>query len=172
MPPPEATLRPLPSHQTGLPPITRTTFPTCRAHYPGGSSGCACRLPPRSRGNGRRVGIRIVTFEACSGFTHVTARRIAQPPTGDLCHEAPTHAVTCISRSSATGSIDNSRGDSSSTDDSRLRGALPIGDSCAAAKRSQKLRLHVSTRCWAIVSQPVERPPFPWEFPQFSAAGS
>src|ERR1700719_3048566 len=30
--------------------------------------------------NGRRVGIRIVTFEACLGFTHVTARRIAQPP--------------------------------------------------------------------------------------------
>ena len=30
--------------------------------------------------NGRRVGIRIVTFEACAGFTHVTARRIAQPP--------------------------------------------------------------------------------------------
>jgi hypothetical protein len=60
--------------------------------------------------NGRRVGIRIVTFEACSGFTHVTARRIAQPPTGDLCHEAPTHAVTRISRSSATGSIDNSPG--------------------------------------------------------------
>src|SRR4030081_1732431 len=34
----------------GPPPITRTTFPTCRAHYPGGSSGCACRLLPRSRG--------------------------------------------------------------------------------------------------------------------------
>src|SRR6516164_2078862 len=30
------------------PPITRTTFPTCRAHYPGGSSGCSCRLLPRS----------------------------------------------------------------------------------------------------------------------------
>src|SRR5262249_56038932 len=28
----------------------------------------------------RRVGIRIVTFEACSGFTRVTARRIARPP--------------------------------------------------------------------------------------------
>jgi hypothetical protein len=28
----------------------------------------------------RRVGIRISTFEACSGFTRVTARRIAQPP--------------------------------------------------------------------------------------------
>ena len=34
----------------GSPPITRTTFPTCRAHYPGGSSGCACRLLPRSCG--------------------------------------------------------------------------------------------------------------------------
>jgi len=32
----------------GSPPITRTTFPTCRAYYPGGSSGCACRLLPRS----------------------------------------------------------------------------------------------------------------------------
>ena len=30
--------------------------------------------------NGRRVGIRIVTFEACSSFTHVTAHRIAQSP--------------------------------------------------------------------------------------------
>src|SRR5262249_26173220 len=28
----------------------------------------------------RRVGIRIATFEACSGFTHVTARQLAQPP--------------------------------------------------------------------------------------------
>jgi hypothetical protein len=34
----------------GSPPITRTTFPTCRAHYPGGSSGCSCQLLPRSRG--------------------------------------------------------------------------------------------------------------------------
>jgi len=34
----------------GSPPITRTTFPTCRAHYPGGSSGCACRLLPHLRG--------------------------------------------------------------------------------------------------------------------------
>src|SRR5262249_34055812 len=32
----------------GSPPITRTTFPTCRAYYPGGWSGCACRLLPRS----------------------------------------------------------------------------------------------------------------------------
>jgi hypothetical protein len=30
--------------------------------------------------NLRRVGIRNFTFEACSGFTYVTACRIAQPP--------------------------------------------------------------------------------------------
>jgi len=28
----------------------------------------------------RRVGVHIFTFEACSGFTHIMARRIAQPP--------------------------------------------------------------------------------------------
>jgi hypothetical protein len=31
---------------SGSPPITRTTFPTCRAPYPGGSRGCLCRLLP------------------------------------------------------------------------------------------------------------------------------
>src|SRR6476619_5843941 len=91
VPPPEATLRPLPSHQPGLPRLPESPFHRAVPTTP-------------------RVGIRIVTFEACSGFTHVTARRIAQPPTGDLYHEAPTHAVTRISRSSATGSIDNSPG--------------------------------------------------------------
>src|SRR5262249_5617192 len=45
---PEAALRPLPSPATVLPLQPRTTFPTCCAHYPGGSSGCACRLLPRS----------------------------------------------------------------------------------------------------------------------------
>src|SRR5262249_43982285 len=34
----------------GSPSITRTTFPACRAHYPGGSSRCMRRLLPRSRG--------------------------------------------------------------------------------------------------------------------------
>jgi hypothetical protein len=32
----------------GSPPINRTTFLTSRAHYPGGSNGCVCRLLPRS----------------------------------------------------------------------------------------------------------------------------
>ena len=44
-PPPQATVKLRPS--TGrVSPVTRITFPTCRAHYPGGSNGCICRLLP------------------------------------------------------------------------------------------------------------------------------
>jgi hypothetical protein len=113
MPPPESDVEAATLAPTGPPPITRTTF-----------SDVPCPLPrriervhmsiasplTRPSPNGRRVGIRIVTFEACSGFIRVTARRIAQPPIGDLCHEAPTRAVAHASRSSATGLIDNSPG--------------------------------------------------------------
>jgi hypothetical protein len=81
-PSPGATLRPLP--RTGR---TSPDYPNHRSDVP-------CPLPRRIERvrvsiasplmqpspNGRRVGIRIVTFEACSGFTHVTAHRIAQPP--------------------------------------------------------------------------------------------
>src|SRR5262249_1226228 len=48
--------------------------------------------------NDRRVGIRIRTFEACSGFTFVTAHRIAQQPQGRLRRRAPTQPVTRPSR--------------------------------------------------------------------------
>ncbi len=62
--------------------------------YPSHLSNVPCPLPRRIRQVHvsiaslsvlpsplfRRVGIRIITFEACSGFTHVTARWIAQPP--------------------------------------------------------------------------------------------
>jgi hypothetical protein len=77
---------------------------------------------------GRRVGIRIVTFEACSGFTHVTARRIAQPPKATFVtrlqpYRLPGQAARQLPDQSTTFWVD-----SSSTDDSRLRGALPIAD--------------------------------------------
>src|SRR5216683_6266453 len=78
--------------------------------------------------NGRRVGIRIVTFEACSGFTHVTARRIAQPPKATFVtrlqpFRLPGRAARQLPDQSTTLWVE-----SSSTDDSRLRGALPIAD--------------------------------------------
>ena len=46
-------------------------------------SGCMCRLLLRSTRPSptvRRVGIHNISFEVCSGFTRVTARRIARPP--------------------------------------------------------------------------------------------
>jgi pimeloyl-ACP methyl ester carboxylesterase len=78
--------------------------------------------------NGRRVGIRIVTFEACSGFTHVTARQIAQPPEAAFVtrlqpSRLPGRAARQLPDQSTTLWVE-----SSSTDDSRLRGALPKAD--------------------------------------------
>jgi hypothetical protein len=115
----------------GSPPITRTTFPTCRAHYPGGSSGVRVSIASplmQPSPNGRRVGIRIVTFEACSGFTHVTARRIAQPPKAAFVTRLrpcrlPGRTARQLPDQSTTLWVE-----SSSTSDPRLRGALPTAD--------------------------------------------
>ena len=71
--------------------LVRDGSPPVTTNHP---SGVPCPLPRRIKRvrasiasplmlpspNGRRVGIRIVTVEACSGFTRVTARRIAQQP--------------------------------------------------------------------------------------------
>ena len=69
------------------------------------------------------VGIRIVTFEACSSFTYVTARRIAQSPKAPLV----TRLQPCQLPSQAARQLPHQstilRVESSSTDDSRLRGA-------------------------------------------------
>ena len=130
-PPPDATLRPLPSPSTGLPRLPEPPFRRAVPTTPADRSGCACRLLPRSvqpSPNGRRVGIRIVTFEACSGFTRVTARRIAQPPKATFVTrlrpgQLPGQAARQLPDQSTILWVE-----SSSTDDSRLRGALPTGD--------------------------------------------
>ena len=71
------------------PPIERVS-----PDYPRHLSNVPCPLPRRTRQTHMsiaslstrpsppygRVGVRIVSFEACSDFTHVTARWIAQPP--------------------------------------------------------------------------------------------
>src|SRR4029453_12101612 len=86
--------------------------------------------------NGRRVGIRIVTFEACSSFTHVTARRIAQPPKAAFVtrlqpFRLPGRAARQLPDQSTTVWVE-----SSSTSDPRLRGALPQADICGAANEA------------------------------------
>jgi len=96
----------------GSPPITRTTFPTCRAHYPGGSRGCACRLLPRSYSLPQMAGGSASALSLSRpAQASLTLRLIGSlSHQGDLCHEAPALPVTRPSRSSATRSIDNSLG--------------------------------------------------------------
>src|SRR3954449_3441606 len=71
----------------------------------------------------RRVGIRIITFEACSDFTHVTARWIARPPEAAFVtrlrpDRLPDQAARQLPKQSTTLRVK-----SSSTGGSRLRGA-------------------------------------------------
>ena len=70
----------------------------------------------------------IASCEACSGFTHVTARQIAQPPKAAFVtrlqpFRLPGRAARQLPDQSTTLWVE-----SSSTDDSRLRGALPLRD--------------------------------------------
>ena len=74
------------STSAGSPEITKTTFPACRAQYPGGPNRCVSVsfLFARPSPVNRRVGIHNFTFEACSSFTRVTACKIARPPKDGL----------------------------------------------------------------------------------------
>src|SRR5271163_2877734 len=113
----------------GYPPITRTTFPTCRAHYPGGSSGCACRLLPRSCSLPQMAGGSASALSLSRpAQALLTAHRIAQPPKAAFVtrlqpFRSPGRAARQLPDQSTTLWVD-----SSSTSDSRLRGARPTGD--------------------------------------------
>src|SRR5947208_8639726 len=78
--------------------------------------------------NGRRVGIRIVTFEACSSFTHVTARRIAQPPKVTFVTRLQPSRLPSQAARQLPDLSTIIRVRSSLTDGSRPRGALPAPD--------------------------------------------
>src|SRR5580700_2483750 len=93
------------STSTGSPPITQIIFPACRAHYPGGPNRCLSVSSPFARPSpvNRRVGIHNFTFEACSGFTRITACKVAARPTADSCPEASTQPVARPSRSVEPG---------------------------------------------------------------------
>src|SRR5262249_48930281 len=86
---------------------------------------------------GRRVGIRIVTFEACSGFTRVTARRIAQPPKVTFVTRLRSRQLPNETARQLPDLSTIIRVEPSSTGDSRLQGALPTAD----VSRCSKLRV-------------------------------
>src|SRR4051794_11341516 len=107
--------------------MTRITLPACRAPYPGGSRRVPVSIAsPLTRPSPfpRRVGIRIFTFEASSGFTRVTARWIAQPPKAAFVtrlqpSQLPGQAARQLPDQSTTLWVEPS-----STGDTRRRGAL------------------------------------------------
>lgn len=85
--------------------VTQETFSSCHSQYPGGSTQRAstcCTASHRPSPIERRVGIHIITFEACSGFTRVVTRRFAGPPRVGCCLWSFTASVTLRSVQVAT----------------------------------------------------------------------
>src|SRR6202158_4141769 len=113
-PPPQGA-RPVPhglwlvlaDHALGLPVLRALSLCTCCRHYPGAASGRTASLTSPSRislpRKGRRVGLRIVLFEACSAFTRVTACTLAPSPIRDALSEGFSHFVTSIAAPVASG---------------------------------------------------------------------
>src|SRR3989441_8808650 len=64
--------------------------------------GCSCAIPRPSL-LFRQVGAHDFPFEACSGFTRVAARRLADPPMVDRCPESFDKSVILLAVSVATG---------------------------------------------------------------------
>src|SRR5437899_11245728 len=64
--------------------------------------GCSCAIPRPSL-LFRQVGAHDFPFEACSGFTRVATRRLADPPMVDRCPESFDKSVTLPAVSVATG---------------------------------------------------------------------
>src|SRR5229473_4980738 len=114
----------------GPPPITRT-FPTCRAHYPGGSSGCACRLLPRSCSLPQMAG----GSASALSLSRPAQASLALRPAG-LLNRLKAAFVTRLQPCRLPGRTARQLPDqsttlwveSSSTSDPRLRGALPTTD--------------------------------------------
>jgi hypothetical protein len=115
----------------GSPPITRITFPTCRAHYPGGSSGCACRLLPHSCSLPQMAG----GSASALSLSRPAQASLALRPAGSLSRPEATFVTRLqplrLPARAARQLPDQSttlRVESSSTGDPRLRGARRVED--------------------------------------------
>src|SRR5277367_2480591 len=97
----------LADHALGLPVLRALSLCTCCRHSPGAASGRTASLTSPSRislpRKGRRVGLRIVLFEACSAFTRVAACTLAPSPIRDAHSEGFSYFVTSIAAPVASG---------------------------------------------------------------------
>ena len=76
-------------------------FHACRRQYPGGTGRCPRRSLPgpwQPSPYCGRVGFRIRRFEACSAFTRVAARMVAEPPNGDPLSSKCFRRCRCLHR--------------------------------------------------------------------------
>jgi hypothetical protein len=95
--------------------------------------GAPCSLPQMAGGSGSAS-----SLSRPSGFTHVTAHRIAQPPKATFVtrlqpDQLPAQAARQLPDQSTTLRVE-----SSSTDNPRLRGELPMGDISPFYKRFRR----------------------------------
>src|SRR6478672_10533158 len=97
----------IPDHALGLPVLRALSLCTCCRHYPGAAAG---RIPRSSHpavsafpGRGRRVGLHIDLFEACSAFTRVAACTLARSPFHDPLSEGFRHFVASMPAPVASG---------------------------------------------------------------------
>src|SRR5208337_2915560 len=97
----------IPDHALGLPVLRALSLCTCCRHYPGAAAG---RTPHSSHpavsafpGRGRRVGLHIDLFEACSAFTRVAACTLARSPLRDPLSEGFRHFVSSMPAPVASG---------------------------------------------------------------------
>src|SRR5450432_2225216 len=93
-----------PPPEPDLPQLPRSSSLHAVPSTPADRTGALSVSSPFARPSpvNRRVGIHNFTFEAYSGFTRVTACKVAARPTADLCPEASTRPVARPSRSVAT----------------------------------------------------------------------
>src|SRR5260370_27922391 len=88
----------LADHALGLPVLRTLSLCTCCRHYPGAASARTASLTSPSRisfpRKGRRVGLRIVLFEACSAFTRVTACTLPLSPIRATLIKCVSHSAT------------------------------------------------------------------------------
>ena len=95
--PPVRALPDRPGSPTGLPccksPRAYVLRPLPRRAGRPSRVGASSR-PRRPSSNERRLGARIQPFGACSGFTRVAARTLADPPTAGLCPQGFDRSVT------------------------------------------------------------------------------
>jgi hypothetical protein len=139
----QATLRPLPSHRTGLPRLPEPPFRRAEPTTPADRAGAHVDYFPRSRGLPQMAGgsasALSLSRPAQASLTLRPAGSLSRPQATFVTRLQPMRLPAQAARQLPDQST-TLRVDSSSTDDSRLRGALPTADSCSAAKVTRSPR--------------------------------